>query len=102
MAISNLIGIFVGDIELSKDRASALNSVPQIGSTIIYKTFRSNGDYGRPFLDYTLRVIDVIYETEEDWNSYYKSTVKVICEQVSVIEINDQPRQLRTGAARQI
>lgn len=75
------------DGEIYPNGRASFKNIPQIGTTIVYKNFRSNGDYGKPWYDTTIKVIDIIYEYEEDWNSMYKETITIIGETISKIEI---------------
>lgn len=65
--------------EFSTHGNNCLDYIPTVGSKIIYKTFRENENYKGKVFNYTLQVIDIVYETQETWNNcYYPTIVKVI------------------------
>lgn len=39
-----------------------------LGLVIEYRTFRSNGDFGAPFLNYVLKVVGITKSVEMGWN----------------------------------
>lgn len=52
-----------------------LDFIPRIDDLIIYKTFRSNTSMTDPWYDYQLKVVLIIWETEEFFNETHKNKV---------------------------
>lgn len=76
-----------GIINENGDNPFGPHIIPQVGSRIIYKTFRKNKT-DDPILDIHLRVEWIEYITEEGWNGTHECSVNVHCSRIKVVKIS--------------